>query len=179
VTTTDEQLYADYLDGDAAAFERLYTRYREPVYGFLRRSGLAPSDVEDLYQDIWLGIARAGNGFRGGNFRAWLYQVARNRLTDRFRRHQLRPVAEPDQVAELADADPPLERRVAAADCLERLRTALTGLPGDQRDAFLLREEAGLGLADIAAVVGAGIETVKSRLRYALRKLRAELEDCL
>ena len=179
MAASDEELHIAYLDGDATAFETLYSRYREPLYAFLRRSGLEPSDAEDLYQDIWLGIAKSPNGFRGGNFRAWLFQVARNRATDRFRRRRLRPIAEPEQVADLVDDDPPPERQVAGTDCIGRLRQALGGLPADQRDAFLLREQAGLGLADIAAVVGTGVETVKSRLRYALRKLRAELEDCL
>jgi RNA polymerase sigma-70 factor (ECF subfamily) len=58
-----------------------------------------------------------------------------------------------------------------------RLRQALGRLPAEQREAFLLHEEAGLGIAEIGVVTGAGAETVKSRLRYALKKLRGALSD--
>jgi RNA polymerase sigma-70 factor (ECF subfamily) len=69
------------------------------------------------------------------------------------------------------------EVRAEARALGARLRAALSALPAAQRDAFLLHQEAGLPLADIAATTGVGVETVKSRLRYALAKLRNELAD--
>jgi RNA polymerase sigma-70 factor (ECF subfamily) len=176
---SDEQLYADYLAGDATAFARLYGRYRQPLFGFLRNSGLARAECEDLYQDIWLGIAQFERRFHGGNFRAWLYQVTRNRAVDVRRRARVRDAASLDRVADPPAQTPPPERQADGADCVQRLVAGIAGLPEAQREAFLLREETGLDLATIARIVDAGVETVKSRLRYAMRKLRAQLEDCL
>ena len=67
------------------------------------------------------------------------------------------------------------QARVATRQLGEQLRAALAALPAVQRDAFLLQNEGGLSLAEIAALTGVGLETVKSRLRYAAAKLRSEL----
>ena len=59
----------------------------------------------------------------------------------------------------------------------QRLKAAFATLPAAQREAFLLHQEGGLDLAEIAALTGTGVETVKSRIRYATAKLRTELGD--
>lgn len=173
----DEELYRRYRSGDLPAFEALYARYRQPLFLFFRRGGLDVDEAEDLFQEVWFAVIRAEERFHGGSFRAWLYQVARNRRIDRFRRQRIRAVDElPEDVP---DGAPQTERRVDALDCVERLKAGIAALPEAQREVFLLKQEAGLGLQDIADLVRVGRETVKSRLRYAMQRLRQQLEDCL
>jgi RNA polymerase sigma-70 factor (ECF subfamily) len=76
-----------------------------------------------------------------------------------------------------ADSSPGPESATAGTERAARLRAALDALPSEQREAFLLHEEAEMGLADIALVTGENAETVKSRLRYAVKKLRSTLAD--
>ena len=103
-----------------------------------------------------------------------MYQVAHNVFIDHFRRqirsfHELKGYDLPEQ----ADDAPGPEAAALATESALRFRYALERLPPEQREAFLLHEEAGLTLADIAAVTATNEETVKSRLRYAVKKLRA------
>jgi len=163
------------------AFETLYSRYRAPLFRFLLRSLRNGADVEELYHEVWTRIITTSLRFNDetpGAFRAYLYQIARNLLIDRSRRAtlQLVEVEDPPEVA----TDGPLpEEQLHYDDCGDRLLLAIDGLPADQREAFLLKEESGLSLEQIAATVSAGRETIKSRLRYAMNKLRQLLGDCL
>jgi len=177
--STDEELYRRYRRGDSAAFEQLYSRYRQPLYLFLLRSTGNEGDAQDLFQDLWDRVIRAGGNFDGGSVRAWLFRIARNLRIDLYRRRRLRPVTpglEPDWSP---DHGPGPQQRSEADDCVELMKREIGRLPPDQRDSFLLKEESGLSLAIIAELSGVGRETVKSRLRYALQRLRAALEECL
>jgi RNA polymerase sigma factor (sigma-70 family) len=176
---SDEALYQGYRRGDAAAFDMLYQRYRQPLFLFLLRSCRTRADAEDLYQELWSRVIQAGEGFHQGSFRAWVFRIARNLQIDRYRRERVRPLADGDIPINLAAATPGPDQQTDAADCHERLLTAIGALPPEQREAFLLKEESGLELAEIATLAGVGRETIKSRLRYALKRLRASLEDCL
>jgi RNA polymerase sigma factor (sigma-70 family) len=176
---SDEALYQGFRHGDAAAFDMLYQRYRQPLFLFLLRSCQTRADAEDLYQELWNRVIQAGDGFREGSFRAWVFRIARNLQIDRYRRERVRPLADTEIPVTLAAATPTPEQQADAEDCHGRLLTAIGALPPEQREALLLREESGLALADIAALAGVGRETIKSRLRYALKRLRATLEDCL
>ena len=175
----DELLYQRFQRGDFQAFEVLYTRYRGPLYRFLLSSCGVQADAEDLFQDIWMSIVHARDRFQGGSFKAYLYRIARNRQIDRLRRRTLRPIADPENAPEPADPAPHAELRAEQEECGERLLAEIGSLPRDQQDAFLLKEEAGCSLQQIAELAGVGRETVKSRLRYAMKRLRQALEDCL
>lgn len=176
---TDETLYQRFRQGDLAAFDQLYERYRRPLYLFLLRSVPGEADAEDLFQELWSRILHAEHGFRDGSFKAWAFRIARNLRIDLFRRHNLRPVAADEQIRDAESADPGPDRQAQDLDCHEQLLSAIGNLPAEQRDAFLLKEESNLGLEAIAKLVGVGRETLKSRLRYAMKRLRATLEDCL
>jgi RNA polymerase sigma-70 factor (ECF subfamily) len=178
---SDELLISRYFGGEITAFETLYSRYRAPLYRFLLRSLRSKSEVEDLYHEVWSRIITASQRFNDatpGAFRAYLYQIARNLLIDRSRRATLQLV-EADDPPEVAGDAPSPDVQLHYDDCGERLLLAIDGLPAEQREAFLLKEESGLSLEQIAALVSAGHETIKSRLRYAMKKLRQLLEDCL
>jgi RNA polymerase sigma-70 factor (ECF subfamily) len=178
----DRNLMSAYRDGDVAAFETLYERHKGPLYRYYLRQGLNDAIAAELFQEAWTKIIGARERYRPtAKFTTYMYQIAHNCLIDHFRRSG-RSVAAFDEgvvaVQDLpgADCDGP-ESGAAALEVRERFRAALAALPDEQREAFVLREEAGLGLADIAAATGVSAETAKSRLRYAVQKLRAMLAD--
>ena len=173
---SDEKLMSRYRDGDMAAFDLLYERYRGPLYRYLLRQ-CGESKTEELYQDVWMRVIKAAHQWRdSGSFRAWLYRVAHNRLIDHWRSSRATEIVSEDDVVALDKTWP--DALTLIRDCIERLFRLLEGLSEAQRSAFLLKEESGLSLEQIAEVTGAGRETVKSRLRYALRRLRKGLEGC-
>ena len=184
----DERLMLAYAGGRVEAFDRLYARYRAPVFRYLVRHCGDAHLAEELFQDVWMRVVRARGTYEPtAKFTTWLYTVAHHRLVDHWRsRGQLGFVSidvegeddEPHEALELPGArtDEP-ETRAASREIAARIAAALAELPAVQRDAFLLQQEAGLSLAEIAALTGAGEETVKSRLRYASGKLRAALAD--
>lgn len=173
----DEQLMLAYAGGDAAAFQALYGRHRGPLYRFMLRSLKERALAEELFQEVWMRVIDARERYQPqARFKTWLYTIAHHRVVDHWREKGLSLVAlEPqDAVADHA-ADP--ERRVAARQSARRLLAALEALPPVQREAFLLHEEAGLGVAEIAEATGCDFEAAKSRLRYAVAKLKAALAD--
>lgn len=176
---TDEILFNRYRRGDVTAFERLYQRYRQTLYRYLVRNCSDASEAEDIYHDVWSRVIHAQKPFTDGSFRAYLFQIARNINIDRGRRNRLQVVTDEDTLNAQPSADRPVEEHRHLRDCGERLLGELGRLPAEQRDAFLLKEESDLTLEQIARLVDVGRETIKSRLRYALKQLRQALEDCL
>ncbi|MEX0916286.1 MAG: sigma-70 family RNA polymerase sigma factor [Wenzhouxiangellaceae bacterium] len=175
---TDDDLMLAFARGASDAFEVLYERYRKPLYRYLYHAVSDKAVADDLYQDVWSRIIDARERFRRGNgFKRWAFRIAHNRLVDHWRALGRQPGLDGDGLANLpGDArhtpDAAMERDQQAG----QLRAALMQLPREQREAFLLQQEAGLSLADIAERGGVGRETVKSRLRYAVGKLRGILE---
>ena len=183
--SSDEDLMLAYAAGDAAAFDTLYARHRGGVYRYLLRQSRQPGIADELFQDVWMNLVRARESYTPtAKFTTWLYRLAHNRMIDHFRASgHLTVVSADDEVHEEAVIALPgarsmqPESRAENRELRERLRAAVAALPPAQREAFLLQQEAEMSLAEIAAVTGAGVETVKSRLRYALSKLRSELAD--
>lgn len=177
----DAELMRRYARGDVAAFERLYERHRAALHRFLVRQTRDPEFAGDLFQETWGKVIAYRDRYEErAQFRTFLFHVARNCWLDalRARGRDLTWAAqtiEPDD-ATLFDGDArgPEQHAVAASEG-ERLRAALAQLPEAQREAFLLHEEGGLTIEEVASVTGVGAETAKSRVRYALVKLRAAL----
>lgn len=176
---TDEALFSRYRRGDVTAFEQLYQRYRQTLYRYLVRNCSDASEAEDIYHDVWSRVIHAKNPFTEGSFQAYLFQIARNISIDLGRRNRLQIVTDDTILDAQPSADRAVEDHRHLLDCGERLLDELGRLPGEQRDAFLLKEESDLTLEQIARLVDVGRETIKSRLRYALKRLREALEDCL
>jgi RNA polymerase sigma-70 factor, ECF subfamily len=165
-----------YRGGDAGAFETLYRRHRGALYRFVLRSLKQRAAAEELFQEVWIRVIEArGRYSPQARFTTWLYTIAHNLLVDHWRRKGLSLVQLDEELA-IAAADNPA-RQAEARESLARLMQALEALPPAQREAFLLHEEAGLSVAEIAAATGAGEEAAKSRLRYAMAKLKAAVED--
>lgn len=176
---TDEQLMVRYCDGEGAAFDMLYQRHRGGVFRYMQRLCHAGMDVEALYQDAWMRVIRARRQWRRDQpFTPWLYRIAHNRVIDALRQDGRQETIDPVQLDEFAMPACDLDVMQLLRDCVERLMALLARLPEVQRSAFLLKEEAGLSIAQIGEVTGVERETVKSRLRYALKRLRSGLEGC-
>jgi RNA polymerase sigma factor (sigma-70 family) len=181
----DEDLMLAYAAGDAAAFDMLYARHKGGVHRYLLRQCGNAGTADELFQDIWMNLIRARCTYvPTAKFTTWLYRLAQHRLIDYWRTHsRLKLVAD---LARDAEDDDPMEAlpasrvdepetRVGALQIRSHIDAALAALPATQRDAFLLHQEAGLGLSEIALLTGVGAETVKSRIRYALTALRSRL----
>ncbi len=181
VAITDEQLMLEYAGGDYRAFETLYGRHKAPLLRFFRRQTGSSPVAEELLQEVFLRIIHARQNYQPtAPFKVYLWRLARNLLIDHYRRRQRAlpesyQQAEPDSVA----ADERVAPDIGAEQSrqLQRLMTLVGELPCAQREAFLLKEEAGFTLAEIAALTGVSGDTVKSRLRYAISKLRAAMEE--
>ena len=174
----DSALMLRYRDGDVQAFETLYLRHKDPVYRYLLRLAGHSETAEDVFQEVWSKIIKARSSYRPtAKFTTFLYRVAHNCFIDHVRRnkrHAGNTHMEGDLHAHPGETPETTTERSLAR---ERLEAALLQLPEEQRDAFLLHEEGGLTLDQIAAVTGCNRETAKSRLRYAVSKLRAAIDE--
>ncbi len=172
----DEQLMLAYRDGDAGAFETLYRRHRGALYRFVLRGVKNRATAEELYQEIWIRVIEARARYEPqARFTTWLYTIAHNRMVDHWRKKEIAAIPLEENLSASAIANP--ERLAQGREALARLARAIDELPQVQREAFLLHEEGGLTISEIAAVTGAGEEAAKSRLRYAIAKLKAAVDD--
>jgi RNA polymerase sigma-70 factor (ECF subfamily) len=188
---SDESLVERWSDTrDETAFRTLYMRHKTGMYRYLLRTVRTPEHAQDILQEAWSrlcdAIERGKYSARDdASFKTFLYTLANNCRADFYRRTRLKLVQ--------ADADPgdddpvPLHERAPDPgprpdQSLERERLlqayarALAALPDTQRQAFLLQEDGGLGVKEIAEVMGVPFETAKSYLRYARDKLRSQLQ---
>jgi len=185
----DEALMLRYRQGDRRAFEVLLQRHQRALHAFILRfvGGANMAQAEDLAQETFLRVVKHAHEYEHkAKFTTWLYTLARNLCIDATRRgryRQAQSLDAPDEegggslLERTADEQPSLDRRVMGCELKGRLRQAIASLPDDQREVFLMREVADLQFKEIAAVVGVPENTVKSRMRYALEKLREALGD--
>lgn len=174
---SDETLMLIWVEGDEHAFEALYHRHKDAVYRFLYYRCGSQLHAEELLQDVWLRLHKNREGYYpGAKFTTYLYTIARTRLIDYYRTarpqtddfdevaHQKQPSGDelPEQIAEYREGS-------------ERLRVAIAALPEDQREVVLMRLDADMSSEEIAAVQGISPNTVKSRMRYAIAKLKQAL----
>lgn len=187
----DAELMLAFRDGDARAFETLVTRHKRGIYNFILRSVRDRARADELLQEVFLRVVRAKDRYeRTAKFTTWIYAIARNLCVDesrraRFRDHQSldakRPGRDGDAGSNLLSRMP--AKGVATDDAAEaptlrkRMAAAIDELPDDQREVFLLRQLSGLSFREIGETLGVPENTVKSRMRYALEKLRDKLGD--
>ena len=179
----DRVLIQKYLDGDGKAFEVLFNRYRESVFRFILGYCGNYAEAEDLFQELFIKLLRGLENFKGrSSFRTYLYTSARNCCIDRFRKNSRKPEIKVDD--EALETLMPGRSDAPSKDMEQKetgliLRKALEKLPPEQREVFLLKEESGTRIAEIAEILGCPENTVKSRLRYAVLALRDALEPRL
>ena len=181
---SDEELMVLYgKKGNIRAFEIVFRRYRLQLFGFFVRWSGSREIAEDLYQEAFIRVINSARKYRpDATFRTWMFTIARNLARDAQRRKQVRKVmtsmeAEDQPALEIAQQtcrDP--DAGVQAAEIREVLLRGLQALPAEQREMFLLRESAGLDFKAAAEVAECSENTAKSRMRYALLRLREEFE---
>lgn len=188
---SDEELMAEFRDGNPQAFELLVLRHQRPLLNFLLRSVQNRARADELLQEVFLRVVRAKDRYqRTARFTTWVYTIARNLCVDESRRARFRRTVpleskgrgrggeEGRSVLDVSAAEQVGTDDEAAGPSLQRrVALAVSSLPDDQREVFLMRQVAGLSFKEIGEAVGAPENTVKSRMRYALEKLRCELAD--
>jgi RNA polymerase sigma-70 factor (ECF subfamily) len=167
--TSDEQLILDLQQGSDEAFTELFLRYRERVYGFFRRRMNDAAQAEELSQDTFLAVLRAATRYEPrATFRAYLFGIAFNLLAAHRRKSASAPASAttgPDEVLPSSRTDP--ETAMCVRQAVEQLEAA-------EREVLLLREFEELSYEEIAKILHAPVNTVRSRLfraRMALREI--------
>jgi len=167
-------------------------RQRGRLRGFIRKRVPDPADAEDILQEVFYELVEAARLVRPvEQVGAWLFRVARNRITDLFRKKQSEkieplaavPITEPEDLAgtsfadllPAADAGP--EAAYARRLLLEELAAALDELPEEQRSVFIAHELEGRSFKELAAQTGVSVNTLLSRKRYAVLHLRRRLQS--
>jgi RNA polymerase sigma factor (sigma-70 family) len=183
----DDALMRAFAQGEAHAFERLYARHHAALYRYVRRvlGRQAAAQADEVFQDTWLRVVHAKDRYvpQGATFRTWLFTLAHHRAIDVLRRSG-REVALPDgdDVEPFVPEGTPWSTWPRPEDAIDevvfwrragaKLLECLEQLPVAQKTAFLLHHEDGITLDEISRALNIGFETAKSRLRYALSKLR-------
>ena len=178
----DAQLMLRYAAGDARAFDALYEGHRRALWRFIRRSVPDEAATDDVFQECWSRVIAHRESYRPeARFATWLYRIAHNCCMDHWRRSGRRGARETEDedalLAAAGDASAEPLEAVLQGEAGERLVAALATLPQEQRAAFLLYVEGGLSVAEIGEAAGVKPETAKSRLRYAVTRLKRLLGD--
>jgi RNA polymerase sigma-70 factor (ECF subfamily) len=195
---SDELLMTRYANGDFAAFEVLYLRNKGGLYRYLLRQLKQQSSAEELFQEVWSAVIDSASSYKqSAKFTTWLYRIARNKVIDQHRHLKVVDaviaqneetkieVAAPhdineDRIANMAsessqyasqNSSPQNEHERAVK--AQAIMYCLEKLPKHQLESFLLREESGLSLNDIAQIIDVNLEAAKSRLKTAYKNLRS------
>ncbi len=188
---SDADLMLAFRGGDARAFETLVARHQRGIYNFILRSVRDRARAEELLQEVFLRVVRAKDRYeRTAKFTTWIYAIARNLCVDesrraRFRDHRSLDAKRPGRDGEeggsllsrIPAADVPTDEAAEAPLLRTRMAAAIDALPEEQREVFLLRQMSGLSFREIGETLGVPENTIKSRMRYALEKLREHLSD--
>jgi len=178
--STDEDLYKAFIKGKYQAFETLYLRYRDPLFRFITRYG-HHQNADDIYHAVWESVIKNAAAFRfDSSFSTYLYRLAHNKLIDHHRHLAV--------VDTVIDASHSVEKAVSPSIAIQSaevrqqqqtLSTCIAKLPHMQREAFLLKQEGGFKQEQIAHIVDANLEAVKSRLRAAYKNLKTCVDKAL
>ena len=182
---TDEQLIILYQQGDIEAFDVLYQRHKNALYRYFFRQVKNTAIADELHQDVWMKIVKSSTLFNQQSlFTTWLFKIAHHRLIDYYRSNKNHAVQLDDdqEVYEMVlnldhnnQPEQALENKQITATVLQ----AVDELPAEQKETFLLYEHSGLSLKEIAEITQVSFESSKSRLRYAVKKLRLQLRALL
>jgi RNA polymerase sigma-70 factor, ECF subfamily len=183
----DEVLMLRYKEGDLEAFEILLERYQQPLFTFVLRFCNDYHQAEDLVQEVFLRLIKSAKTYEPkAKFSTYIYTFAHNICIDNFRRGKKRKTTSLSQPIDVEQeltiedtvkderANPEKDYRQKTLE--KALQEAVSELPEEQREVFLLREQMNLPFEEIARVVGCLPSTAKSRMRYALQSIRTKLE---
>lgn len=187
---TDEQYMLDYQKGDQSAFEFLLTKHQNGIYNFLYRMMGHGPHLEEAFQEVFVRVIRSRDSYTPtAKFSTWIYTIARNYCIDFSRKKKFRHTISLNNdegsgdddskislMEKIPDEKPSQSEEVAAKRLQNVIDEALNLINPDQKEVFLLRHKQGLAFDEIAQIVDASVNTVKSRMRYALTSLQEELK---
>lgn len=177
-----------YCEGDLLAFKELYRRHSGGLYRFVAWRSPRRDWADEIAQDSWAALHEARARYQpAAGFKTYLYQIARNRLIDLVRRKEAQLASDLphdgaalfDHIADVSYETSPPETTLDRKRQIDALHSAIRGLPSEQKEALVLHQFNDMSVEEIAAVTGVAAETVKSRLRYAMKKLRAQLQGAI
>ena len=169
----DHECMRRFRAGDASAFEALYGRHKRGVYNFCRRMLGPTGDAGSAMQEVFLRVINAAGRWRAeAKFTTWLYTIARNHCHDVLRQKRPADTSTHRATVDGLAAEPPSRTDPPLRDILAR---AIGCLPDPQREVFLMRAYLDMSFPEIAEVVGAPTNTMKSRMRLAVGQLRDQL----
>jgi len=166
----DEELMEHFKAGQQDAFVELYKRYNRRVYAYCIKMMGAKDVAEDVFQEIFVRVARKREHFKSGNFAAWLFAIARNLCLNAIRDSvSYVPI---EDVQDSLQTSPPEEEYDQS---FEILRAAVEQLPPDLREVLVLRVYNGFSYNEIAEITDTKLATVKVRIFRAKQKLHEML----
>ena len=180
----DQQLIAQYLQGNERAFETLLSRHKEKIYTsiylFVKDTALA----EDIFQEVFIKIIdtlRKGKYNHEGKFVQWALRISYNMCVDYFRRSKRRPKVSPTETFDIFDVlqnpEPNAEQTIIRSQTHDKIRSLVDQLPAEQREVVILRHYADMSFKEIAKLTRVSINTALGRMRYALINIRKMVED--
>ena len=183
-TVSDESLMLQYQNGEQAAFETLYRRYKDVLYRYFVKHCSDKQQSEELYQEVWIKLIKSTARYKPkAKFKTYLFTIAHNTLVDFYRK------AKPTQIVEFEDAEMTEDFTYNSAPVAlpedeftlkqksKLFMQTLEALPADQKEAAILHFEQEMSVQEIAEITQVKMETAKSRLRYAKNKLKAAIVD--
>ena len=187
---SDNALYELFLEGNNDAMRIIVERNSHKLFNFMYRMVEDPATCEELVQEVFLKLVRSKPDFSTGTkVSTFLFSIARNQAIDELRRQKHRRHRSLDQSSgrgsgwALQDRIPngksETDRPAIDSELREKIDQSIAMLPKEQREVFCLREIEGLAFADIAGILSCSENTAKSRMRYALEKLRTYLKDLM
>ena len=174
---------AEYRQGNIDSMGKLVEHFRRPLFGFILKMTEGREDAEEIFQEVWFRAIRSLDSYREKRFISWLFRIAHNLIIDRARK--AKPMydphpGEPGRQDELETRIPSPginpARQVEGRDLGKRIAEAVTRLPQEQREVFLMRMEGDLPFKEIARIQETSINTALARMQYALAKLKDELK---
>lgn len=178
---SDEALMLGYAKGNMRAFEQLYQRHKNPLLRYFLRQVDSRATAEELFQETWQSVIKASDSYKvSAKFTTWLYYMARNKLIDHYRKQVRGEELSLDEQVEIQPAahsvDEP-EQQLNDAQSKQQYLWALGQLPPAQREVLVLKIESAMTVQEIAETIQDNAEAVKSRLRYAVQKLKQLISE--
>lgn len=180
----DQQLIAQYLEGNERAFETLLSRHKEKIYTSIYLFVKDQSLAEDIFQEVFIKIIdtlRKGKYNHEGKFVQWALRISYNMCVDYFRRSKRRPKVSPTETFDIFDVlqnpEPNAEQTIIRSQTHNKIRSLVDQLPPEQREVVILRHYADMSFKEIAKLTRVSINTALGRMRYALINIRKMVEE--
>ena len=180
----DQQLIAQYLNGNERAFETLLSRHKEKIYTSIYLFVKDQSLAEDIFQEVFIKIIdtlRKGKYNHEGKFVQWALRISYNMCVDYFRRSKRRPKVSPTETFDIFDVlqnpEPNAEQVIIRSQTHDKIRNLVDQLPAEQREVVILRHYADMSFKEIAKLTRVSINTALGRMRYALINIRKMMEE--